>query len=286
MLVCKLQGGLGNQFFEYATGYALAKSRNCKMLLDISSFNVNKLRKFELGDYSITSSTISECMSAFLEKKMSLYNKLHIGEKYRTGIEKVSHVYQDLSNARYLSGYYQHLDYFNNVRDELLREFTYDKDVLSDEERRFINEWTEYINNNESVMIHVRRTDYLKHKDVYNILDESYYEASMRYIEEIIDNPVYIVFSDDIEWCKNQDIFNKRENIKIVDSNEFNNPSIDMELMRVCKYFIIANSTYSWWGAYLSEKSRKVLIAPKNWFVSDTRNKNIQDALLKDYIIV
>lgn len=98
-----------------------------------------------------------------------------------------------------------------------------------------------------------------------------------------IEEPVYIIFSDDIEWCMSQNIFNNRLNVKIVDSSQFNNPSIDMEIMRACKHSIIANSTYSWWGAYLSENDSKILIAPEKWFIDDNRNKNLQKAILNRY---
>ena len=122
-----------------------------------------------------------------------------------------------------------------------------------------------------SVSIHIRRGDYLVCDLLKNLLPLFYYEAAIKYILEKVESPIFFIFSNDIEWCKN--------NLKInfptyyIDWNKGKESFRDMQLMSLCKYNIIANSSFSWWSVWLNNNEEKNIIAPKRWFVDEQKNE-------------
>jgi hypothetical protein len=121
------------------------------------------------------------------------------------------------------------------------------------------------IKNKNSVAIHIRRGDYLnnpKARYFHGILGEDYYKKSISYIKKRVNNPFYFIFSDDVELVKKTFFFFNKKNYIFIDTKS----SIDdLHLMSNCKHFIIANSTFSWWGAWLSKNKHKIICAPKRW---------------------
>jgi hypothetical protein len=246
MTIVKLKGGLGNQLFQYAYGRALELSGE-KIIFDTSFFNGNKAkidtaRDFKLNNYNI-------------ETKAKFENV-----KTNTLLDKVL-VRLGLKNE-----FYQGEKYFKNIENNIRKEFTL-KNPLSS--LGLI--WQDKINNSaNSVLLHIRRGDYVFNKETnsfHGSLDMDYYEKAIaKIVEEVGNNIELFVFSDDMDWAK--------ENIKFNYPTNFSDPLIkdyeQMHLMSLCKHDIIANSTFSWWGAWLNMNPQKIVIAPKMWL----RNKS------------
>jgi hypothetical protein len=175
----------------------------------------------------------------------------------------------------YLIGYFQSYKYFSNHSSIILKHFS---PVIS------LSEKNKYIKNliftTSSVSIHIRRGDYVSNESAnkfHGVLSLSYYKNAIAHIESTISNPHYFIFSDDPEWCR-VNLPSVNENYTFIDHNSDDNAWQDLELMSFCKHHVIANSSFSWWGAWLADNkislSNRIVIAPLNWFVKmDEINK-------------
>ena len=169
----------------------------------------------------------------------------------------------------YIKGYFQNEKYFKHIRSVLLNEFVPPKKI------KISKELKNALNNNESVSIHIRRGDYVK---LNFSLNSIYYIKAIKYIKQIYYNPIFIVFSDDLEWVKanihiNNQVIYVNENGELKDYEE-------LFIMSHCKSNIISNSTFSWWGAWLNTYEKKIVIAPKKWMEP-------QDGIIpNDWIII
>ena len=278
MIIVKLMGGLGNQMFQYAAGKSLSVTYNESLLLDITEFT-NKIkirdytvREFGLNNFSIPYTVaaweiIEKCVpgnKSFFQKLISkIFKKsadciIITEEKFHSFKYKPAHQY-------YLNGYWQSEDYFKEIRELLIKEFTL-SNILNENAK----EIGDRINNCESVSLHIRRGDYVTNKTVYNVLGPcslNYYHRSVNYIKEYVSDPYFFIFSDDIEWVKSN--FKIEIPFEIVENIA---PEIEMNLMSKCKHNIIANSSFSWWGAWLNANPEKIVIAPKIWFKNQQVN--------------
>ena len=289
MVIAKLIGGLGNQMFQYAFGYCLAKRNNSIFKLDTSKFSDYKLHKFSLDHLNINSNfaTVSEIKKmqnysnspiAKLRNLFSLssnhLNSHHITEKSFNFDKEIS----NLKGNYYLDGYWQTEKYFLDYQDLIRNEFKVKSDP-DDINKKFINQ----ITNSNSVSIHIRHGDYLinsKTKTVHGVLPLSYYNQAIAIIKNKVTNPVFFVFSDDIEWAKQN--LNKDVPIFFMDHNNADKNYEDLRLMSLCKYNIIANSSFSWWGAWLNDNPNKIVIVPQQWFGDSS--KNINDLIPKNWL--
>lgn len=158
----------------------------------------------------------------------------------------------------FFSGNLESDKYFDNIRDELLEEFSPKHDMIPENKELY-----DTIFNTNSVCISIRRGDFLnpEFSKKHFICDKEYFVNAVKKMNELIENPQYIIFSDDIEWCK--------KNIDFIENAKFesgNDPVWEkLRLMYSCKHFIISNSSFSWWTQYLSRNKDKVVIAPKKW---------------------
>jgi hypothetical protein len=160
----------------------------------------------------------------------------------------------------YLDGYWQSYKYFDDIREVLLNEFTLVNE-MNLENKLICKKITEL----NSISIHIRRGDYVKEKKnmtIYNVFGLEYYHQAIEFISKKISNPYFFVFSDDLDWAKKN---LQLTNVTYVDVNLTQNPENDLILMSKCKHNIIANSTFSWWGAWLNQNSEKIIIAPRKW---------------------
>ncbi len=132
------------------------------------------------------------------------------------------------------------------------------------------------IKNSNSVSLHVRRGDYLKIKNI-NVLDVDYYMKAVDYIKKNVEKPMFYIFSDDLDWCKNNLGFLNNCNYVDLTQTEID----DLKLMSFCQHNIIANSSFSWWGAWLNQNPKKIVIAPKEWLINDPGSSNV---ILSDWI--
>lgn len=278
MIISKIYGGLGNQLFQYALGRYLALKNNTELKLDISLLENKQenvtYRKFELKNLNIEAKIASEEEINKIKREnlkglsKSVYWRLQYRKPYHKQniIKEKNFTFDnnilDCKNNVFLDGYWQSHYYFDNIRAVLLDELT-PKHPLDDIEKKYLDK----ISNSNSVSVHIRRGDYLtnsKNKEIYLNINLDYFKSAINFIESQSENVSFYIFSDDMEWAKNNI---KQKNINFVDVDK---PVISLYLMRKCQHHIIANSTFGWWGAWLNEKKNKIVISPKEWFASDS----------------
>lgn len=284
MFIIKILGGLGNQMFQYA----FYKSLLCKGKLvkaDISDFKVYDIHNgYELKNVfniDVVEATISESYKIGKPKnrldryliKFGLKNNYYKDKNEIDAITyhpKIFNMKQDM----YLQGYWQSYKYFEHIKDEIISDFTFDKKLDMKNERI-----RDLICKTNSVSLHIRRGDYLGNKTVENICTNIYYKNAVEYIMKNVQNPKFFIFSNDIEWCRENFLL---DNVVYVD-NSGENSYKDMLLMSKCKHNIIANSTFSWWGAYLNTNSSKIIICPDRWF-NNIKKYNMGDIYPKEWV--
>lgn len=263
MIVVQLIGGLGNQLFQYAAARSLAIEKNQKLFIDVSTFESYKLHNYALNHFNIVSS-IYKAPNKYLRKIRSLYQKNILYNEVDFGYN--SDLINLKGNRIFLEGYFQSEKYFFKHQKEIRNDFE-----LITPLKNITRNTIEKIERVNSVSIHIRRGDYLNNP-LHDTAKEEFYKKAVDIIEEKIDNPVFFVFSDDIDWVK-LNFSTKMETVFI----DFNNASTnfeDLKLMSSCKHNIIANSSFSWWGAWLNKNLDKIVIAPKLWFNDDSINSN------------
>ena len=273
-MIVRYMGGLGNQLFQYAFGIACEKQYGVKVEFDKFSYTRDKKRKYELEQFQISNKSMVKGVKSWYYNVLFYFNSkakdLFVFEKKTFDYQK----YDIAEQHKYYIGHWQNVKYFDMVRQELKKEFN----LISVPSQ--ISHLYKIINENRhSIAVHVRRGDYLSIHE-YVVQTMEYYEAAMHMVRKKITNPVFYVFSDDIDWCKhNFDI--SQNDIFFIDGNS---TVEDFILMRACHGFIISNSTYSWWPAYLSES--KVIVAPEKWYIDENENDEVKNALLKSFIII
>lgn len=270
MIITSIYGGLGNQMFQYAIGKSISVTRNVDFKID--TFKINN-SNYVARDFSLSKFNISVELANISEVKdfhNSKYLDFIIGKLYQKNIRFSNKIFEkkpfyfdekmlSLNNG-YLDGYWQCYKYFEDIREVLLEEFTLVNEMNL--ENKLIYNKIKELN---SVSIHIRRGDYVKDKKnnaIYNVFGIEYYHNAIDFIANKIDNPYFFVFSDDLEWAS-KNLF--LSNATYVDVNSSKNPENDLILMANCKHNIIANSTFSWWGAWLNDNPNKITIAPKRW---------------------
>lgn len=278
--VCKVRfsGGIGNQLYQLAFLYFLQREK-VKVIPDFSEFTYYRFHNgLELGkilhtayDKQIESIELSrkKWYTIFSPKLgfwlryrfYGLKNKLvdHIRLENVNEILDIKTIGND--NRLILKGHWQRLDYVDVVKDLFFKNLNYS--LLSSETDLNI---MEQIKKQTSVSIHVRRGDYLKEKQYQVIRNFDYYNHAIDLIKENFQEPVFYVFSDDIKWVK-ENI--KEENVVFVNWNLGQESFKDMLLMSLCQHNIIANSTFSWWGAYLNTNPSKIVLCPNYWMVGE-----------------
>ncbi len=250
MKIVKIKGGLGNQLFQYAYGRSLELAGK-KIVFDTSFFAGNKAgmdtpRNFTLDKFD-------------LKTKAEFSNKKHSVLDF---VDKV------LVKANLVpNGFWQSEKYFKNIEANIRQEFM-PKLPLDNKFANILNQ----IEHTPSVSIHIRRGDYVnneKTKSVHNVCGLSYYQKAIDIILASVNNPTFFIFSDDIDWVsKNLVVPHPTfwvSNLKGEDYEE-------LILMSKCKHNIIANSSFSWWGAWLNTNPDKIVIAPKQWLTNKTSN--------------
>jgi hypothetical protein len=273
---------MGNQMFQYALYRAYValgteakldrakfthfdEKRDC--ILDYNCFNLDYevCTKSEARKYVIGTGMVARIISRYIGDK-----KTHYREKMEF------HYEPDILKLKdgFIDGSWQTSKYFEHIQDDIKSQF------------RFLNQLTgsakkyeDNIKMTNSVAVHIRRGDYLKHPEIYgNICTEDYYKIAILRIYDIIDNPVFYFFSNDIEWTKKT--FGDKENYIYVEGSDEKNGYIDMQLMSECKHQIIANSSFSWWAAYLNSNPDKKVICPSKW----VNNKETPDIYCKNWV--
>lgn len=284
VVVARLIGGLGNQMFQYAAGRAIAEKYGVPLLLDVSGFQNYELRRYELDGFAISSSIASEeQLAAFppVPNKKGLWAALQkrlIGTLSRSILREARYTYdsriETVQPPVLLDGYWQSERYFAQIATILRREFTIKAGLLNPANIEMLGEIEKA--GGQAVSLHVRRGDYVSNPQTaqyHGICTADYYLVAAARIAQHVENPHFFVFSDDPAWVQ--------ANLKLlhmttlVQVNDADNGLLDMALMRACRHHIIANSSFSWWGAWLNDSPDKIVIGPARWFAqagNDTRD--------------
>jgi hypothetical protein len=274
MIIIRIYGGLGNQMFQYAFGYAISKKLNSRLIIDALDFKNYKIRKFKLPYFPIKFEYISqediaifrhENKTPIIKNIFYKFKKLILNYKYVK--EPYYHFwpnYNQIKSCSYLDGYWQSEDYFIKYDKELRECFNY-----KNTNPAAIN-YLKKIQSTESVFIHIRRGDYISNEAAYKvhgICSDDYYNTAIKIIESKCSKINYFIFSDDIDFVK-KNMFKYFDNKTFIelDANDDSTDIEELALMASCKHAIIANSSFSWWGAWLIDNSEKVIIAPQKWF--------------------
>ena len=244
MIVTKLQGGIGNQLFQWAFGKNLSNLYNIPLYLETNFYKLNipdvtkrefSLNKFTQLEYKLID--LKNNRMKFLKfSEQPFFTKLNYKPNYNY----------------YLDGYFQSEKYFIESSDVIRKELEPSVNILNKLRQK-------YPIDKNNISIHIRRTDYITSNGYHPVQPIEYYKQA---IEIIGDYDNIFVFSDDINWCKENLKFN---NMIFIDGND---DVEDMWLMSLCKNNVIANSSFSWWGAWLNNNPIKKVVAPKNWFGS------------------
>lgn len=266
MIIVDVFGGLGNQMFQYALGRHLAIKNGAPLTLRHMDVGAFSKRPYALGCFKLVSgvrviSKIENRRFKIFEKFWKLMGKIEepiILEKGFPFDQQVLNLRGDI----HLRGYWQSEKYFKDIRPIILEDFTFVK-PLSRKNEKILAE----IKRSNAVSVHVRRGDYVADPQTskfHGVYGPDYYRKAVEIIAQKVKKPVFYFFSDDIEWVKNN-IKTKYKNV-YVDWNKGDKSYVDLHLMSHCRHHILANSSFSWWGAWLNQNRDKIVIAPKQWF--------------------
>lgn len=282
MIGVRLMGGLGNQMFQYAFARRVAHDKNTDFVMDRVFFeNIaegDTTREYEIDCFNIT----ERFLSANKRPNEEPINYTGVFGKGRFLKHKLKgqswHIYREphhnfdakalkQPNNTYFIGYWQTEKYFADIRDILLRDFSF-KHAPTGKNKSLLAEITK----TDSVSVHVRRGDYVANpatNKFHGPKEEAYYRAALAPILKQVKKPNLFVFSDEPEWCKENLSFEGLPTT-YVEGNE--KGFEDMRLMMHCKHNVIANSSFSWWAAWLNQNPSKVVVGPKKWFNDATVN--------------
>lgn len=239
MIIVKLMGGLGNQMFQYAYGKYLSNKFNDELVLDLTFFDPKNQNPMLIRNYDLDIFKNIKCKTV-------------------------------INSDNFIEGFFQRYDYVTEIRNELLHDFDID---LESKHKDIFDE----ISNQNSICLNVRRGDYvtfLRSAEFHGFIGNEYFNKVIKEITKEIIDPYFYIFSDDIDWCKT--------NIKTgyptkFMTQEYNGPKYSsyLKLMSACKHFILPNSTFGWWAAWMSNNDNKIIYAPKKWFASSTEPEGL-----------
>ncbi|WP_321283955.1 alpha-1,2-fucosyltransferase [uncultured Vibrio sp.] len=273
-VIVRLQGGLGNQLYQYATGRAVAKRFGCPMFLDKRTIEPEApARHYNLGVFNIQENFVKGYLawmtrwvgSVRLGKYFTTFwlpaRNFHYLRDSEMGYD--SRLFEDHAGPIALLGYWQCYRHFDSISNELRGELTFKQGPVG-KNRDMMDE----LQSCNSVGVHVRRGDYTNFTQSLGLCDAGYYQKATQHLQLQIENPKFYVFTDDPHWA-HTDLNLGGAPFQVVDHNLGQADYEDMRLMSNCRHLIIANSSFSWWGAWLANHPGKIVIAPKNWFVHD-----------------
>jgi hypothetical protein len=265
-IISTLTGGIGNQMFQYAAARALSLSARMPVALCLYYLNrkgVVAPRRYELGIFDIHAKILSSTVSRLHHIGAGLQLPSWLTpRRYTEAAFQFDPLMRAIRHPVRLHGYWQNEKYFADVAPEILRDFTFQPPL-----RGRNLDISRQLQHPAAVSVHVRRADYVADPaaaQIHGVCAPDYYHQAVSYIRARIARPVLFFFSDDIAWTRAHLKF--PEPSHYIDWNTGGSAWEDMRLMSLCHHHIIANSSFSWWGAWLNPRSDKTVIAPKYWF--------------------
>lgn len=280
MIFIRLNGGLGNQLFQYAAARALAIKYQTSLVLDQGDLFVRHKtiteRSYELYHFYLAD---KDGGNIYCKKSAALVVIRLLDIIKNLAMKLPDFYYKETSldfqpipwrenKILILQGYFQSHKYFEVYRRQLLEELSINQKISGENEA-----FLALIKQTNSVSLHVRRGDYISNPSAANFHGAcamEYYHQAIKLLESRYESLSYFIFSDDISWCREK--FSFLENKNFVDCNSSLNAHLDLHLMRNCKYHIIANSSFSWWGAWLANYGCGTVLYPKQWFANEPVN--------------
>ena len=272
MIIVKLQGGLGNQMFQYAIARRLSIFHKVPFKFDLNEYqttdnlSLNTKRSFELDKFFTKGEIATQKEIEKFKIRKPIVNKVAkvfnlpvvVNEKsFKFDVD-----YLKYSSNSYLNGYWQSELYFIDIKNKIRKEFQLQNPLNGDNA-----EAVKFISSKLAVSIHIRRGDYISNpitNSFHGVCDLNYYYNAMEFIAQKLPSAHFIIFSDEPEWVKNN--LKPTFEYTFININSNGVAAEDMRLMGYCKHHIIANSSFSWWGAWLNSCESKIVIAPKKWF--------------------
>lgn len=274
MVTVRFKGGLGNQMFQYAL-YRTLELKGLEVCADLSDYQNGYFRNFELESFNnIILNNEDEIIK---KKRNNICFKLNKKIRNILGMRPIELRYDGLSyNDRvfdvkkgYVDGYWQSYKYFLDNREDLLNRFEF----TSNDNNNLYKKYDKLLNSNNVVSVHIRRGDYLEKANAElfgDICTEKYYESAIRKMREKVPGCQFLIFSNDVKWCL--DNFTD-DDMTVVEGDDCNSAMTELQMMSQCKHNIIANSSFSWWGAWLNCNENKYIIMPKHWI----NNEDVKD---------
>jgi Glycosyl transferase family 11 len=245
-MIVRLQGGLGNQMFQYAFGRSVSMYRNTPLYFDRAAVDrCRDHRRYMMDAYDVRMEFITPPNGPVYQEK---------GMPYDANV-----LLTDPGSL--FSGYWQTERYF--IKDLVRKELSLPKGEPNEGTKRILQRIKDRVS---PVAVHVRRGDYLRPgtKDFHGCFGAEYYKSGMNYFRELV-HPTFFVFSDDPEWCRDTFYKSDVEIVQVNKSSELES-AWDIYLMSQCNHALISNSSFGWWGAWLNPYEHKVVLAPKKWF--------------------
>ena len=286
MIIIKIMGGLGNQMFQYALARSLIE-RGKDVKLDVSYYDhiptkdtyraletdkfIYKIPKASKREIKLYNNIIQKIMNK-INMYIRLFPQIKIIEEKKDFCEEVFEC-----DNKYLIGYWQNENYFKDIKLKLIQDFG-----LAPQNAELAQRLQKEKN---SVSLHIRAGDYLNQYNYHefgNICTQEYYEKACNYIENQIRTKIKVyVFTNDAQWAE-KNIKLKRDGVKYIDWNEKEDSRVDLYLMSLCHHNIIANSSYSWWAAWLNMNQGRIVVAPFKW----SNNSRYEDVYCADWVKV
>lgn len=269
-----LKGGLGNQLFQFFTAYFLSKKLRMNLTVDISNYknNNNNNSQFKLLNLLKTNKNYFKKYKEnfFLRKLKKIYYLFFFNNFEENNAFSYSKAFEKLDDNKNINliGFFQSEKYFHANRNEIIRILNFNKN-----KRAQNRELASKILNSQSVAIHIRGGDYInfeKENPGFGTLSKLYYKRAIKIIAKNLNNFNIYIFTDDKSYFSKKNFLNSYRHTLVESGSDIN----DLYLMSLCKNFIISNSTYSWWGAFLSLHSKKIIISPKKWKYLDSKKNN------------
>ena len=312
MIIVRLSGGLGNQMFQYAMGRSLCHRLQNTLKLDISLLKYNPHRSYALSHFNILEDfaspeevyrfsgvpqKISQKITHRLNKPLLFARRIFpwtLNDSNRRSSQNQPRVYSEphfhfdpevlnLRGHLYLKGYWQTEKYFKEIEHIIRKEFTVKNPLVG---RNL--EYARQIQDCEAVSVHVRRGDYLTHsrwRRTHGVCPGEYYQAALEKMKEHVTGSHFFIFSDDHQWVENN--IGVDRSSTIVDNNGPEAAHEDLRLMSLCQHHIIANSSFSWWAAWLKSSRNALVIAPQKWFGDERmRTRRLDDLFLSDWCLL
>jgi hypothetical protein len=269
MIISQLQGGLGNQMFQYAFARRLAYERNVLMKMETSLFDVIPDRTYKLDHFNIQESFANTKDLALFRRRykpLQWIARLGINQlRYTNVIEQNMFSFDPgvlrIPGHLLLKGYWQQEQYFAPITSILRKEFTFKQEPDAANKTM-----SEHIQTAQAISLHVRRGDYVNDPRITNahgLTPITYYQQALEKITATVNNPHIFVFSDDVDWVRHNLAFDYP--VTYVDFNQAEKDYEDLRLMSLCKHHVINNSSFSWWGAWLGNHPDQIVVAPSQW---------------------